>query len=189
MVSAAVDAFGAIDVVVTSGGVGGGGIRADELADADYMRVIDVNLNGTFWTARAVAREMIAAGRGGRMVLIGSVRSQLAMPGGAAYCASKGGVLMLGRALAVDWAPYGICVNVLGPGITDTPAMGKALADPSLAQTAFGRIPFGRPASPNEIAEVAAFLASPAAAYMTGAFVPVDGGWLAASPAAPAKSA
>ncbi|MBA2530315.1 MAG: SDR family oxidoreductase, partial [Euzebyales bacterium] len=96
-----------------------------------------------------------------------------------AYAASKGGVLLLGRALAVDWAPHGITVNVVGPGVTDTPMSARSLADPDRRDALLARIPLGRPADAADVAGVIAFLVSPQAAYMTGAFVAVDGGWLA----------
>jgi NAD(P)-dependent dehydrogenase (short-subunit alcohol dehydrogenase family) len=122
---------------------------------------------------------MMEQGDGGRIVLIGSINSQMALAGAAAYCASKGGVLMLGRALAVDWAPHGINVNVVGPGVTDTPMSAASLADSERSERFLGRIPFGRAADPAEIADVVTYLTSPGASYITGAFVPVDGGWLA----------
>ena len=113
------------------------------------------------------------------MVLIGSINSRIALAGQAAYCASKGGVAMLGAALAVDWAADGIAVNTVGPGVVDTPMSAVSLADPGRRQMLMGRTPLGRPAAAEEIAAVVAFLASDAASYMTGAYVPVDGGWLA----------
>ena len=129
--------------------------------------------------ARAAAAAMQDGGHGGAIVLVGSINSQVALPGSTAYASSKGGVLMLGRALAVDLAPLGIRVNVLGPGVTDTPMSAASLADPERRRTLMGRTPLGRPADPREIAAVAAFLTSEEAGYLTGAFVPVDGGWLA----------
>ncbi len=141
--------------------------------------MLAVNVTGGFLTARAAARAMIDGGHGGSMVLVGSINSAVVVvEGQAAYAASKGAVLMLGKALAVDWAPYGIRVNVVGPGVTDTPMSAGSLADPERRKRYLRRIPLGRPAQAEEIAAVAAFLLSPGAAYMTGAFVPVDGGWL-----------
>ncbi len=97
-------------MLVTCAGIELAGSAA-ELADDAWRRVIDVNLSGTFWCARAAGRAMIAAGNGGRIVLIGSINSRIALAGQAAYCSSKGGVAMLGAALAVDWARHGIAVN------------------------------------------------------------------------------
>jgi NAD(P)-dependent dehydrogenase (short-subunit alcohol dehydrogenase family) len=170
--------YGHIDAVVTCAGVEVGAPTLD--LDVDTMRkVIDVNLVGTFLTAQAAAQAMRVGGRGGSVVLIGSINSHMAFPGSAAYSASKGGVLMLGRALAVDLAGFGIRVNVIGPGVTNTPMSGASLADPQRRAALMSRIPLGRPAEPEEIAEVALFLTSDSASYITGAFIPVDGGWLA----------
>ena len=97
LVAAASDAFGRVDALANCAGIERGA-RADELSDKDWLDTLAVNLSGSFWVARAAARQMIEQGEGGRIVLIGSINSQMALPGAAAYCASKGGVLMLGRA-------------------------------------------------------------------------------------------
>ena len=169
---------GRVDVLVTCAGIELQA-PAEQLADDVWRRVIDVNLSGTFWCARAAGRAMIASSRGGRIVLIGSINSRIALHGQAAYCSSKGGVAMLGAALAVDWAGHGITVNTVGPGVVDTPMSAASLADPSDRAMLMGRTPLGRPAAPEEIAAVVAFLTSPDASYINGAYIPVDGGWLA----------
>jgi len=177
-VELAVTRYGRLDAVVACAGVELGG-PAEELAPEVFRRVVEVNLTGVFLTVQAAGRQLIRQGDGGSIVLIGSVNSTVALAGQAAYAASKGGVLMLGRALAVDWARYGIRVNVLGPGVVDTPMSARSLADPERRAALLSRIPAGRPAAPAEIAAVAAFLTSPAASYVSGGYLPVDGGWLA----------
>jgi len=173
-----IDRFGGLDAVVTCAGVETGAPALD-LDVVTLKHVIDVNLVGSFLTAQSAAHAMRDQGQGGSIVLIGSINSHMAFPGSMAYSASKGGVLMLGRALAVDLAPFGIRVNVIGPGVTNTPMSAASLADSDRRAALMSRVPLGRPAEPDEIAAVAAFLTSEAASYMTGAFIPVDGGWLA----------
>jgi NAD(P)-dependent dehydrogenase (short-subunit alcohol dehydrogenase family) len=129
---------------------------------------------------RSAVNAMIRAGHGGTVVMIGSINSIVGNPGASAYCASKGGVLMLGKTLALDWAPLGIRVNIVGPGVVDTPMSARSLADPAKRARMMEKTPLGRPAPPAEIASVIAFLTSDASSFMTGAYVPVDGGTLAA---------
>lgn len=178
VVTTAVAQLGAIHNAVTCAGIEIGGHALDVDA-ATFRRIVDVNLTGSFLTAQAAARSMRDSGTGGSIVLIGSLNSQAALPGASAYVASKGGVLMLGKALALDLAPHGIRVNVIGPGVTDTPMSADTLADPERSAAFLDRIPLGRPADPAEIGRAAAFLTSNYASYVTGAFLPVDGGWLA----------
>jgi NAD(P)-dependent dehydrogenase (short-subunit alcohol dehydrogenase family) len=177
-VAAAVDQLGGLHNVITCAGIEIGGHALD--VDPELFRkIVDVNLTGSFVTAQVAARAMRDAGHGGSIVLIGSINSQMALPSASAYCASKGGVAMLGKALAVDLAPLGIRVNVIGPGVTDTPMSAATLADPERSAVFLDRIPLHRPADPAEIGRAAAFLTSDDASYVTGAFLPVDGGWLA----------
>ena len=179
MVEAALKRFGDVDIVVTCAGVEKHG-AGHEFSEEDFDRIIDVNLKGTWLSARSAVRAMIKAGHGGTVVMIGSINSIVGSPGASAYCASKGGVLMLGKTLALDWAPLGIRVNIVGPGVVDTPMSARSLADPQKRARMMEKTPLGRPAPPGEIASVIAFLTSSASAFMTGAYIPVDGGTLAA---------
>lgn len=179
MLALAVDHFGAVDGIATCAGIELHG-SGEDFEEADFDRVIDVNLKGTWLCARAVARHLIAAGRHGTIVMIGSINSIVGNPGAAAYCASKGGVLMLGKTLALDWAPHGIRVNVVGPGVVDTPMSARSLAIPERRARMMDRTPLRRPAAADEIASVVMFLMSDASSFVTGAYVPVDGGALAA---------
>jgi len=179
MVDETIRHFGDVNSIVTCAGVEKHG-PGHEFAEEDFDWIMDVNLKGTWLSARSCVRAMIRAGHGGTIVMIGSINSVVGNPGASAYCASKGGVLMLGRTLALDWAPYGVRVNIVGPGVVDTPMSAKSLADPKRRARMMERTPLGRPAPPEEIASVIAFLTSDASSYMTGAYVPVDGGSLAA---------
>jgi NAD(P)-dependent dehydrogenase (short-subunit alcohol dehydrogenase family) len=177
-VAATIDRFGDIDHVVTCAGIEAGG-DALEIDPALFRRVLDVNVMGSYLMVRAAARAMRELDHGGAMVLIGSIASYMSFARSAPYSASKGGVLQLGKALAVDLAPLGIRVNVIGPGVTDTPMSAASLADPDRRARYMSRIPLDRPADPREIAQMAFALCSQDASYVTGAFLPVDGGWLA----------
>jgi 2-deoxy-D-gluconate 3-dehydrogenase len=179
MVAQAVKRFGGVNAIVTCAGIEKHGL-GHEFSEEDFDRIIDVNLKGTWLSARSAARVMIEAGHGGTVVMIGSINSMVGNPGASAYCASKGGVLMLGKTLALDWAPFGIRVNIVGPGVVDTPMSARSLADPEKRAKMMEKTPLGRPAPPSEIASVVAFLTSDASSFMTGAYVPVDGGTLAA---------
>lgn len=179
MVEEAVRRFGDVDSIVTCAGVEKHG-PAHEFSEEDFDWIMDVNLKGTWLSASAAARAMMRAGHGGTVVMIGSINSIVGNPGASAYCASKGGVLMLGRTLALDWAPHGIRVNIVGPGVVDTPMSAQSLSIPEKRARMMEKTPLGRPAPPEEIASVVAFLSSDASSFMTGAYVPVDGGTLAA---------
>ena len=169
--------LGLLSAVVTCAGANTKATAAEMSLD-DFRRVMDVNVTGTFLTCRAAARRMIADGTPGAMVLIGSINSVLALANQAAYATSKSAVLMLGKVLAIDWAGHGIRVNVVGPGLTRTPMAAGMLADEAKVAWAMERIPLKRVAEPADIADVVTFLLSNAARHVTGAFVPVDGGWM-----------
>jgi 2-deoxy-D-gluconate 3-dehydrogenase len=172
------EALGRLDIAVCAAGT----IQRQASLEADldgWARVVAVNLTATFAVSRAAARVFAEARSRGRIVHVASV---LAFQGGlgvSSYAASKGGVAQLTKALAVEWAPLGIRVNAVAPGYVDTDFTAPLLADPARSAEITARIPAGRWATPEEIAAVVAMLVLPAASYVHGAVVPVDGGWLA----------
>lgn len=174
---AAIERFGRLDGAVLAAGVTRGA-PALELDAAAWSEIIDVNLTGAFLTAQAAARAMKP---GGRIVFVASVTGLRGVSGRAAYAASKGGVLALTSALAVDLAPQGLAVNCLVPGAIETPLVAAqhiGAASPIRTQYT-ARTPAGRYGAPAEVAAAAAFLLSADAAYVNGAALAVDGGYLA----------
>ena len=169
--------FGGVDILIGNAGVVHG-TPVLEISQAEYDEVLDVNLRGNFNMAQATIPHLRERG-GGSIVLIGSINSKIALPNFAAYVSSKGGVLMLGKGLALDFAEHDIRVNVIGPGVINTPMSANSIADPVRGAFLMSKTPLGRPGQPEEIAELAAFLTSEGASFMTGAYVPADGGWLA----------
>lgn len=180
-VAQTVEAYGRLDVLVNAAGTI---VRADadNTSDADWLRVMSVNVSGTFFLCRAAVRVMKAQGKGA-IVNFGSIWGDVGGKGHVAYCASKGAIHQLTRALALDHARDGIRVNGVCPGEVDTPMLRSertvAVTDEYLANMADATIPMGRLAQPEEIGRVVLFLASDAASYMTGALVAVDAGYTA----------
>jgi NAD(P)-dependent dehydrogenase (short-subunit alcohol dehydrogenase family) len=171
-------ADGRIDVLVNNAGVTLGA-PLWETDPADWQRVLDVNLTGVFLGCRAVLPHMIAAGRGA-IVNTASDAGLVGWPGQSAYCASKGGVVLLTKSAAMDAAPYGVRVNCVCPGFTATPLVDAWIDqqdDPEQARAEIeqGR-PLGRMGRPEEVAAAIAYLASDEAAFVTGIALPIDGG-------------
>jgi len=149
-----------------------------EVSTELWQHIIAVNLSGPFFCAQAAAKQMMKQGDGGRIINISSVHEDMTMPTNAPYCASKGGLRMLMRTMAVELAPHKITVNNIGPGAIDTPLDKPTKDDPQKLKTLLGEIPLGRMGRPEEVAQLALFLASDAAAYITGSTYFIDGGML-----------
>jgi NAD(P)-dependent dehydrogenase (short-subunit alcohol dehydrogenase family) len=177
-VAAAMQRHGGLDVLVNAAGVI---VRAsgEDTTDEQWAKIMGVNVSGTFFMCRAAVRVMKTS-RGGAIVNFGSIWGDLGSAGVAAYCASKGAVHNLTRALAMDHAADGIRVNAVCPGEVNTPMLqserAEAVTDQLLMAIA-ATVPMGRLADPDEIARVVCFLASDDASYMTGALVSVDAGY------------
>jgi NAD(P)-dependent dehydrogenase (short-subunit alcohol dehydrogenase family) len=143
-----------------------------------WQRTLAVNLLAPQRLSRAFARARIAAGVPGAIVNVCSIESHVALPGHAAYTASKSALLLLTRAFALELAPHGIRVNAIAPGVTETGMNAAVRADPARTAALLERIPLGRFATSEEQAAGVLFLASPEASYVTGATLSIDGGWL-----------
>jgi NAD(P)-dependent dehydrogenase (short-subunit alcohol dehydrogenase family) len=173
----AVEAFGRLDVAVANAGMN---LEVRDLVDElfeDYLRIVDVNQHGAWWTCREAVRQMIAQGEGGRVVVIASIASLVGTASGVAYNASKGAVLQLVRTVAPQVAPHGITVNAICPGWVRTAMTRDTQQDPERLARAVVAHPLGRLGEPEDVAGAAFFLASDDAAWVTGIALPVDGGY------------
>jgi NAD(P)-dependent dehydrogenase (short-subunit alcohol dehydrogenase family) len=174
MVQQVLDRFGQIDILINNAG---SHQRAPflELPLELWQRVIDVDLTGPFLVSQAVARQMAPRGYG-KIVNTTSVNANVAQPNLSHYCAAKGGLQMLTRAMALDLAPYGIRVNAIAPGLVRTDLTEPVMNDPELLQARVARMPLGGPLEPADFAGAAVFLASPDSDMITGTTITVDAG-------------
>jgi NAD(P)-dependent dehydrogenase (short-subunit alcohol dehydrogenase family) len=175
-VSGIIAAHGGVDVLVNNAGLGFARAALD-VTEADWDEMMAVNLRGVFFMSQAVARSMAAAGRGGRIVNISSQGGLVGLPDAAVYCASKGGVNMLTKTLALEWAKYAITVNAIAPTFIYTPGTAPILDEPATRAAVLGKIPLGQFAVTNDVAGAIIYLASEAGRMVTGTVLVVDGGW------------
>jgi glucose 1-dehydrogenase len=177
LVSESVDRFGQLDILVNNAGIEK---NADfwDVTETDYDAVMNVNLKGIFFAIQAFVQHCMAVPHPGKVINISSVHEELPFPHFAAYCASKGGLKMLTRNLAVELAPLGITINNVAPGAIETPINTKLLNDPTKLNALLQNIPLKRLGQPGDVAAMVAFLASADADYVTGTTLFVDGGLL-----------
>jgi NAD(P)-dependent dehydrogenase (short-subunit alcohol dehydrogenase family) len=180
LVKTAVDKWGRVDILVNNAGICQFKSFL-EMTEEEWDKTININLKGYFLCAQAAAKEM-AKQKSGVIVNIASVamgQQGVGMPGIVHYCASKGGIVAMTEALAVELAPFNIRVNAIAPGLIDTPMVQEAGTDQKAIDGMLMRVPLKRVGKPEEISSAVLFLASDESSYITGATVVVDGGWLA----------
>jgi glucose 1-dehydrogenase len=177
LIQRTIETFGRLDIMVNNAGI------EKKFAFVDYpleewQKIIAVNLTGPFLCSQAAAQQMIKQGNGGRIINISSVHEDLPLLTNAPYCASKGGLRMLMRTIAVELAPHKITVNNIGPGAVYTPIDKDVEENKKMNDAILAEIPLGRWGKPEEIGDLAVFLASDKAGYITGSTHFIDGGML-----------
>lgn len=175
LLAGAIQHFGQLDILVNNAG-----IEREapfwEVTEEEYDQVLNLNLKGVFFATQAMVKHLLETKRPGKIINISSVHEDLPFPRFASYCASKGGVRMLTRTLAVELGRFGITINAIAPGAIETPINTKLLNDPQKLGALLQQIPLGRLGQPYDVAGLAVFLASTDADYVTGATYFVDGG-------------
>ena len=181
LIDTAVARLGHVDIMVNNAGIE---TRTSvlETTEAQYDKVLDINLKSAFFGTQIAAKQMIKQGGGGRIINITSVHEDWPMPGNTAYCLSKGGMRMLTRTAGLELAAHNILVVGVGPGAIATPINLSTMKDPALLAKLDAAIPLGRMARPQEIATVVAFLAGDGASYITATTIFADGGIMQSSP-------
>ena len=174
VVTALEQQLGKIDILVNSAGIN---VRkpAIEYTSDEWRRIIDINLSGVFYVTQAVAKGMLQR-KYGRVLSLGSVSSLLGHPYHAPYAASKGGIAIMTKALATEWAPLGVTVNAIGPAYTDTPLISELTADRVAQEQIIATIPMGRLGKVEDIVGAAVFLCSESSRFITGQTLYIDGG-------------
>jgi NAD(P)-dependent dehydrogenase (short-subunit alcohol dehydrogenase family) len=184
LVQRVVDALGRMDILVNTAGQSSFA-SVLEMTEEAWRREIETNLTGSFLIGQAAARAMVAARNGGRIILFGSTAAESARAGAASHCSSKAGVQMLVKVMALELAPHGITVNAVAPGLVPHP--GQA-SDGTYREAFKSMVPLGRLGRPEDVAGAVAYLASDAAAWVTGEVLHVDGGFLAGRALPPTAS-
>ena len=176
LVAATIARFGRLDICFANAGIGGGA-QVAEMPEEQFDRIVGVNFKGSFLCAKYAVPHLLAAG-GGSLIFTASELALVGSPGGAAYCASKAGLIGMARALAVDHGGQGLRATCICPGATDTPMLWRGVDDRAEEEASLAaRMPLGRIGRPEEIARAALFLASDDASFVTGTALVVDGGW------------
>jgi len=180
MVKRVIENWRKIDILVNNAGIAQP-LPFLEMKEEDWDRTLNINLKGSFLCSQAVVREMIKQKSG---VIINIASVEMGQIGVGAtnvvhYCASKGGLVAMTEALAVELAPYNIRVNAIAPGLIETPMTDMVKNNPEMEKALLARVPMGRVGKPEEVSNLVLFLASDASSYMTGSTVVIDGGWLA----------
>ncbi len=175
LIDDSINHFGKLDILVNNAGIEKNA-PFWEVTEADYDQVLNVNLKGVFFATQFMVQHLMQTKRGGKIINISSVHEELPFPHFTAYCASKGGVKMMTRNLSIELAPLGITINSIAPGAVETPINQSLLNDKTKLQALLAQIPLGRLAKPEEVAGLAAFLASSDADYITGSTYFLDGG-------------
>jgi len=170
-----ISACGGLDVLVNNAGVP---LKkpALQMTPGDWQAVLDVNLKGAFFMSQQMGRHLVATGRPGSIVSIASTHGLVALASRSAYGIAKAAVIHMTRMLAIEWAEHGIRVNAVAPGRVDTPSRAGSLAEPGYRDAALGRIPLHRFGTAEEVAGAVIYVVSPAAAYVTGQTLVLDGG-------------
>jgi len=178
MVERTVEVFGKMDIAVNNAGISGGGIPAEEIDEEVWKKVMDVNLTSVFWCARAEGRQMMKQQRG-KIINTASMSGFIvnkSIPA-TSYCTAKGGIVMMTKALATEWAKFHINVNAIAPGYFRTPLTQKLWENPDTYKEMVEMTPMGRIGEPPELAGTVVFLASEASNYITGHILVIDGGY------------
>ena len=175
LIQQTVEHFNRLDIMINNAGME---IHSPflDVSEEQWDRVLNVDLKGAFFCAQAAAREMVKRKTAGRIINISSIHEDTAMPKNAPYCCAKGGLRMMTRTISQELAPYNITVNNIAPGAIHTPIDADVEADPEKMNALLAEIPLHRMGQPEEVAKLALYLASDAAAYVTGSTYVIDGG-------------